>query len=164
MVMSTDYEAPRYVFFSTPLYLVQIRPEYLLQQSVLESLQCDRPSFTPRPKKHTKVLTNVTNRIIKFLADLFRLEQHSFSPLTYYHCIHCFVPKTSGLSASLRSINQTAIIRLIFFQIDSVLSTNSRKEESPQLMSLYFTEQKKTKFLGRFICPRYLAFAIKSYP
>ena len=50
---STDHKAPHYVFFSTPCYLVPLRPKYHPQHLILEHPQplfhpqCERPSFTP---------------------------------------------------------------------------------------------------------------------
>jgi len=56
-VSSTDHKASRYAVFSTPSYLVPLRPVYLPQHPTLKHpqpmlfYQYQRPSFTPIQNK-----------------------------------------------------------------------------------------------------------------
>ena len=103
-VNSRDHEAPHYVIFSTPCYLVPLRPKYPPLHPILTHPQptflphCERPSFTqihslaqpilpashnsfylPQCKTQSMCLQNAYGLIIVTSADIFRCDINSDS-------------------------------------------------------------------------------------
>ena len=75
-VRSTDHQAPHYVVFSTPCYLVPLRPQYSPQNPILKHPhpsflpQCERPSFTPSSSHHKNPLSYAIQTLSAIYTEL----------------------------------------------------------------------------------------------